>query len=313
MNNAVRPLLTVLLTAISAAVVAAPVGYSVNSDAPGGDTLHRIDLETGLATPVGALQVISTTTGVRSDIEGLAFDQDGVLWAIDEQEFRLFQISTESGIVRSQGDVPLDGLSDRIENDFGMTFTCDNELFISSVTSQSLYRLGLDGVATRVGMEGALGQNISALASWGQPAQLYGMGNGLDRDGARDSRSLYRIDTQTGQATLVGSLGESAGDYYQAGLSFDAAGGLWALTDRGTENSQVLRLDRNSGLATLASTASGPGFESLAVAPPAGCQAVPPVDDFHHESIPTLDRLGQLIALLALLATGLTALHRRPG
>ena len=156
MKSALNTLMTVLLLAMPAAAAAAPVGYSVNSDAPDGDALHRIELATGVATPVSDLQVLSSTTGVRKDIEGLAFDSAGVLWAVDEDSFRLFQVNTLSGIVQSQGDVPISGLSDAYGNDFGMTFTCEDSLYISSVSKQTLYRLDLDGSASPVGAVGAL-------------------------------------------------------------------------------------------------------------------------------------------------------------
>ena len=313
MRTVLRLMLIPVLAAASLAAFAEPVGYSVNSDAPDGDSLHRIDLATGTATSVSGEKVLSTT-GFRTDIEGLAFDLAGNLWAIDEDSFRLFQISTVSGYARSEGDVMLSGISSRLKNDFGMTFTCDEDdpIFISSVSSQTLYRLGLDGVASVVGSEGALGQNISALAAWGNPTRLYGLGNGLGMDDAPDSRSLFSIDTETGQATLVGELGAAAGAYYEAGLSFDADGNLWALTDRGSEPSQILQVNTENGAATLISTASGLGFESLAVASPSGCN-LSPSSEFNHKAIPTLDRIGQLLALLALLSTGLVALSRRPG
>jgi hypothetical protein len=316
MKSSFAIVLPVFLAAASAAALAAPVGYSVNSDAPDGDTLHRIDLATGEAVPVSNLQVLSATTGVRKDVEGLAFDRDGTLWAVDEDSFRLFQISTTSGIVRSQVDFPIVGVAQPSENDFGMTFTCDEGLFISSVTAQTLYRLDLNGRATIVGKEGALGYNISALAAWGSPTRLYGLGNGLigssDGSVSKDTRSLFSIDTTTGQATPISEIGGQAGDYYQAGLSFAADGTLWALIDRGTEPSQVLEIDVDTGQGTLVSTATGAGFESLAVAPPSGCSGARPPETM-HPAIPALDHYGLLITLLALLGTGLGVLLRRSG
>ena len=311
MKSALNTLMTVLLLAMPAAAAAAPVGYSVNSDAPDGDALHRIELATGVATPVSDLQVLSSTTGVRKDIEGLAFDSAGVLWAVDEDSFRLFQVNTLSGIVQSQGDVPISGLSDAYGNDFGMTFTCEDSLYISSVSKQTLYRLDLDGSASPVGAVGALGHNISALASWGKPAQLYGLGNGLDGDGEyqADSRSLFSIDLETGQATKVGSVGAQVSDYFEAGLSFSSDGTLWALVDRGDEPSQLLQIDKNSGEAISVIDMSSGGFESLAVASPGGCVAAAPRAE-EAIAVPTLDALGRLLTLVLMLGTGLLAVNR---
>ena len=312
MKSALNSLMTVLLLAMPAAAAATPVGYSVNSDAPDGDTLHRVDLATGVATPVSDLQVLSSTTGVRKDIEGLAFDSDGVLWAVDEDSFRLFQISTLSGIVDSQGDVPISGLSDAYGNDFGMTFTCDGSLYISSVSTQTLYRLDLDGTASPVG---AMGHNISALASWGKPAQLYGLGNGLDGEGQykTDSRSLFSINVETGQATEVGSVGAQVSDYFEAGLSFSSDGTLWALVDRGDEPSQLLQIDKNSGEAISVIDMSAGGFESLAVASPGGCSAPPPSRDSENptvRAVPVFGNPGRLLTLVLMLGTGLLAVNR---
>lgn len=315
MNKFVPKLMPVLLAVAASAVSAAPVGYSVNSDAADGDRLHRIDLATGVATAVSGLPVMSGSGPVeRTDIEGLAFDREGTLWAVDEDSMHLFPLNLVSGIVAAQGDVPIDGINDEKSNDFGLTFTCEDQLFASSVISQTLYRLDLDGTATVVGAPGALGHNISALAAWGSPTRLFGLSNGLANAGndqfVQDDRGLFSIDIGSGVATLIGTLGGAADDYFEAGLSFDTEGNLWALLDRGADASQILQLDTDTGAATLISTASGTGFESLAVAPPGGC-SVPPDSVFEPEPIPALDRNGLLLTLLSMLGIGLLALHRR--
>lgn len=315
MKSLLRNFLPILLAAASVAAVAAPVGYSVNSDAPNGDTLHRIDLATGVAEPVSELQVISAID-IRQDIEGLAFDSNGTLWAVDEQSMRLFPVSTKSGIVLSQGDVEITGLTARQSNDFGMTFTCTGELYVSSVAAQTLYRLAPNGTATAVGAEGALGHRISALASWGEPAMLFGLGNGLvteNNNVVPDNRSLFSIDPVTGVAKLIGPLGPQAAAYYEAGLSFSADGTLWALTDRGGANpNEILQLDLEDGTAKRMVETSKNGFESLAIAPPGGCTSRL-ADDWEQPKIPTLDNLGKVLALLVLLGTGLLAIHQRTG
>ncbi len=234
-------------------VAAAPVGYSVNSDAPNGDELFAIDLADGSATSRGAV-----TSGVENfrDVEGLAFDANGTLWAVDEQSLSLFPVNTVNATVDLNEVRPLLGINATSGNDFGMTFTCDDSLFISSVADGALYRLDNAGSATLVG---ALTQNISALAAYGNPTRLYGLSNGLQADeSTADSRSLYEIDPTTGALTLVGALGPAAADYLQAGLSFDANGNLWALTDRRIQGqdlgSEVLSIDLATGAATPVAT-----------------------------------------------------------
>ena len=73
---------------------------------------------------------------------------------------------------------------------------------------------------------------ISAIAAYGNPTRLYGLGNGQLQDGGIDAPNLYSIDLETGAANLVGALGSQAGGYTQGGLAFDEDGGLWAVTDR---------------------------------------------------------------------------------
>ncbi len=295
-------------------VMAAPMGYSVNSDEPMGDSLYRIDLATGSETKIGTTVQSAGTT--RTDIEGLAFDRNNVLWGVDDESLKLFSIDTGTGLVNFQDEVTISGLGAVQGNDFGLTFTCRDELYVSTVSNQTLYRLGLDGAATAVG---SLGVNISAIAAYGNPVRLYGLGNGkLGEGNGLDNRSLYEIDTGTGAATPIGELGAAAGDYFEGGLSFDVDGTLWAITDRRTFEdelgSEVLTLDLETGAATLRSTTSVTGFESLAVAPPSGCDAEPPPAGEprypQFEGIPTLGDGGRLLAILLISLAAFLALRR---
>ncbi len=294
---------------------AAPFGYSVNADQPNGDTLYVIDLANGATTLRG--QVRSGTTDFL-DVEGLAFDASGELWAVDESSLSLFPVNRVNGTVDLTRVEPLTGLGAVSGNDFGMTFTCDGSLYVSSVAEQALYQLSPTGSATLVG---SLGVNISALAAQGNPTELYGLGNGLLADGVtQDSRSLYRIDPATGAATLIGPLGAEAADYFEAGISFDDSGRLWAITDRRDQAqelpSEIFEIDLATGTATkTAETVVQSGFESLAVAPPSNCQAVPPPAPrplMPVPPIPTLDAWGRLAATLALVLAGFLALRQRP-
>ena len=108
-----------------------------------------------------------------------------------------YAASGDTLTIRAPGDI---SNIDPGQNDFGMTFACDNVLYVSSVTKRSLYRLALDGTATPIGSSGALGATISALAAYGNPVQLYGLGNGSANGGAGSS-ALYKINTSTGVAT----------------------------------------------------------------------------------------------------------------
>lgn len=297
----------------------APVGYSVNADAPDGDALYAVDLADGSTTRRGLVQA---ATGTFLDVEGLAFDADGTLWGVDEQSLSLFPISTGNGTVDLGEVQSITGLSATSGNDFGMTFACDGNLYLSSVADGTLYRLSLEGAATAIG---TLSENLSALAAFGNPVRLVGLSNGLQSDdGPADSRSLYDIDPASGALTLIGPVGPTVADYAQAGLAFDEDGALWAVTDRRIQGqdlgSEVLSFDLSTGLATVAATTAETGFESLAVAPPSGCSVTEPEPEFpptarprsRIDGIPTLDVYGKLGGFLALLITGFLVLRQRP-
>lgn len=292
---------------------AAVLGYSVNSDSASDnqDSLFMVDLSSAVDDLRGRLDPNPQN---QRDTEGLAFAPGGVLWGIDDLTLTLFRINKESGSILVGDERSLKGLPTGGGNDFGMTFSCDNTLYITSVVTNTLYELDLQGNSQAIG---TLNANISAIAAIGAETQLYGLGNGLDGDGQPDSPNLYRIDVKTGAATMVGALGAQAGAYNQAGLAFDAEGNLWAITDRRGVNksidglpSQVLMIDKTTGAATLVGETSEVGFESLAIAPPVNCLAVAePVENL--DRIPTLSRSGLLATIFILMLSGLLVLRRR--
>lgn len=294
----------------------APMAYSVNSDSRNQsteDSLYQIDLATGSDIRRGKL---STGIEVRLDTEGLAFAPDGTLWGIDDESLKLFPINTVSGSINFLEEISLVSIPTGGGNDFGMTFGCDNSLYITSVVTQTLYHVELDGNSTVIG---TLGANISAIAAIGSPTKLYGLGSGQFLNGDTDSPNLYSIDLSTGVATLIGPLGTAAGEYSQGGMAFDSNGDLWAITDRSVINetivglpSQILRIDVDSGAATLVSNTSEVGFESLAIAPPTACNATPVADnDPETPRIPTLSQSGRLFAIFVLMFAGMLVLRRR--
>ena len=294
----------------------APMAYSVNSDSSNlstEDSLYLIDLSTGIDQRRGAL---FTGVEIRRDTEGLAFASDRTLWGIDDQSLTLFPINTVSGSINFNEEISLTGIPSGGGNDFGMTFSCDNSLFITSVVTQTLYNVDSGGDSVAIG---ALGANISAIAAIGNPTRLYGLGNGQFDNGNPDSPNLYSIDVNTGVATLIGPLGNDADEYSQGGLAFDSDGTLWAITDRRIINntdaklpSQILRIDVDTGTATLVSSTSEIGFESLAISPPSACNITSGAgDDVKTPRIPTLSQSGRLFAIFVLMLAGMLILRRR--
>ena len=308
-----KKVLLFLITAVSLFATSAngaPMAYSVNSDGQNTktwDSLYLIDLaNSGSEQRRGAL-----FSGAYNhfDTEGLAFSPDGTLWGVDDESAILFPINTTTAAINFLDVIPLPTFSLGGGDDFGMTFACDSTLYVTSVASRTLYRVDKQGKSTAVGSIGALGANISAIAAIGNPAMLYGLGLGNV-----DSPVLYSIDTQTGVATAIGPL-VNAAPYNEGGLAFDADGNLWAITDRsglGNQPSQVLSINVDTGLATVASTTIETGFESLAIAPPTHCEGrVDAGDDDDYPPIPALGPIGLLLMTLALMLVGMIFLRRR--
>jgi len=308
-------ILAVTLFAINAN--GAPMAYSVNSDSGNvstEDSLYLIDLATGDNQRRGEL---FTGVETRRDTEGLAFDADNTLWGIDDRSMTLFPVDTGNGSINFNNEVQLSGVPAGGGNDFGMTFSCDNTLYITSVATQSLYNLNLQGNSQVIGSLGSLGVNISAIAATGNPTVMYGLGNGQFDTGNTDSPNLYSIDPNTGIATLIGPLGAAIGAYNQGGLSFDSNGVLWAITDRRIVDgqiadlpSQIMTINTSTGAATLVSSTGEVGFESLAVSRPTGCSDGSSVTG-GYERIPTLSLEGRFLAIFILLLAGFGILYRR--
>lgn len=273
-----KTMAVMLLTALSASLSAAPFGYSINSDSGSNnaDSLYRIDLATGIGTRIGTVK-LPFVDQVKLDVEGLAFAPDGTLYGVDDDSMTLFPLNTDTGQVQSADEVDISVLQPGGNNDFGMTFACDDNLYLSSIAKGSLYRLDMNGVPTLIG---PLGETISALAAFGNPVKLYGLGNGVDGDGEVDSPNLYEINPNTGAASQIGSgLGTVAGKYTEGGLAFDDIGQLWAILDSHEplfpSPSQILKIDTTSGLASDAQFTAEIGYESLAISVPRGCNPVP--------------------------------------
>lgn len=316
MNKNILFAISTVFWLFAATAKAGPMAYSVNSDGDPGDSLYLIDLATGADQLRGKL---FNGIDTRTDTEGLAFSPgpNSQLWGMDDDAGALFPINPSNGSINYLEEIQLPfEFQTGGQNDFGMTFTCDNHMYFTSVVSQTLYHRDTSGTITAVGGKGAMGVNISAIAAIGNPTRLYGLGNGQLANGATDAPNLYRIDTATGVASLIGPLGDPGEfTYTQAGLSFDSNGGLWAITDRSqldNQKSQILSIDVNDGAATLVSTTVNQfGYESLAIAPPAECSAAPVSQLDAFERIPTLSQAGIIAAIAVLLLTGMSFLRRR--
>jgi len=292
-----------VLAGAAAAAHAEPFGYGINSDSQDPNipedhiaNLYRIDLATGDATRIGPVEFI--------DVEGLAFNQQGQLLGVDDITKTLLHISTETGQGTPVGFEQYNlGLPVQPFLDFGMAISCDGRVFLSAENQRMLLEADMEenGAVEEIG--GTNDTPITGMTSWGD--RLLGLGSG-------DDPNLYEINPGTGDTTLIGAL-QNAAPYGDGGLAFDAQGQLWAITDRtavdsGNHPSQILRIDPDTGEATpVAETISG--VESLAIAPPGGCQPAGPGPN--PEEVPTLSKFNlAAMALVLLLAGGLLARQR---
>ena len=277
MQKLIKTMVVMLLTMLSASLAAAPFGYSINADSgsDNADSLYLIDLATGAATRIGSVS-LPFLDEVKLDVEGLAFAPDGTLYGVDDSSMTLFPLNTDTGQVQIDDEAFITILPFGGGNDFGMTFACDGNLYLTSIATGSLYRLDLNGVPDLIG---PLGEKISALAAFGNPVKLYGLGNGLDGDGNVDSPNLYQINLETGAATEIGALGAAALEYTEGGLAFDDIGQLWAILDSHenllTSPSQILKIDTTTGVASDSQFTTEVGHESLAITVPRGCDIDP--------------------------------------
>ena len=312
-------ILTMLAMAGASSALADPIGYAINSRGNFEDdtqvfALWRIDLATGAETYVGW-----TGAGINyTDIEGLALDSDGNLFGADDDTNSLLRISRSTGaptpVGGSAGNM---GLAEGQMMDFGMTFDCEDRLWVSSEVEQTLYEADpKTGLLSVAGSEGALDAPVTGIAARGD--QMFGIGQGSYRESSggpdlRDAPYLFSIDPESGTADKIGPLGDSeVGLYHNAGLAFDEDGQLWAIVDRRDLNGQdlpslVLRIDPETGQAEVVSETIV-GIESLTIAPPGGCNAASengdePAEDEPPFVIPTLNPAG--LAFLVLMLAGL--------
>ena len=304
-----RHLAVLAILSVATGANAQTVGY-----AAGYDTLYRVTLETGAATAVGRFGLVASGAGTVpiSDVEGLAFSPAGELYAVSDARDLLIKVDTATGRATTVGSLGLRGQGgNQFDNlDFGLAFTCDGRLWLSSDVSRQLWLVNpATGATTLVG---DTGQPISGLASWN--GELYGVG-------VLDRHNVYRIDTATAQATLVGRLGTSF-TVYDAGADFDSQGRLWITLDSlappeglpSVYREELTRVDIANGatLDTRLITGIGSGInivqmEGLAIAAPAcgsgGGNAT-------IAAVPTQSDWARWLMALVLAGVGLLGLRR---
>lgn len=230
------------------AAFASPIGYSVRSDVDA--KLYRLDMATGVATEIGA-------TGF-SKIEALAINAAGEIYGVNPVTAQLVKCSAATGACKAVGT--LAGLP-QLPSNAGLAFASTGALYLA--VNAAVYFV--DPATGAVASLGATGPAISGLAGVAPNAicasGLYAMGGNTDRG------KFYCINTTTGVATLLGTLGLNPLDL---GLDGDPVTGLvWGISD--DEPGRVFAINpatlaiTNTNTVTLSGKAIG-GFESLAIA-----------------------------------------------
>lgn len=285
---------TFLLALVLAVPSSAAVGtaYSVQSD--GSHKLYRIDLETGVATPLGV-------TGFEG-IEGLAFEPGcQKLYGVDDVKDRLVTCDLKTGACETVGSLGVD------VTDTGLSFADNGRLYMSTDAPKNPLRFfevdPKTGAATWIGNQGT---EVTGLA--GNPVALYGLG-GDGKD------NLLIVDPVSGQATAIGPLEKVT--LQDGGLDFDRDGTLYGLNDVTNRSgpSQLFKVDLRTGRATVIATLKDPqgkavnGFEGLAI--DGGMCAVKGFGDaLAAVDAPALDTLGLGLLAIGLATAALYVLRR---
>ncbi len=247
-------LLLAVLLCLPALTAAQPFAYTIDSDGQTtADDLYRLDLATGAVTRIGPVR--PSVGPAFQDVEGLALSPAGELFGVDDALDALIRIDTASGQATLVGALGTSGQGPNGNLDYGLAFTCDGRLWLSSDTTATLWEV--DPGTGLAQAPRTLPAGIGALA-----------GRGLSLAGLGVDGNLHQYVPSTGQTTLIGATGLTLVD--DGGLDFDADGNLWAVLDFTPSDpdrpSEVHRLDRTTGLAQwVASTRIG--FEGLAIAP----------------------------------------------
>jgi hypothetical protein len=266
--------------------------YSINSDGGStgpagavGDELYRINLENGEAQRIGAVGA--------EDVEGLAFDDAGVLYGVDDARKTTLTINLSNARGSAIGGVLGNTrLATGEAQDPSLAQLCSGELVGVAKNTRTLYRVNTsNGGFDARGGAGATTGKITDLATRG--GVLYGLGED----------ALYRIDAQTGSAMALGEYGAGINFLDGGGLAVDKLGQLWAVAERRASNgdvvnSQIYRINHVSGVATPVATTI-PGLESLAIN-----ESTCALQQVASQPVPGLNYVGFALMLLGLLLIG---------
>lgn len=249
--------------------------FGISSDSPAGG-LFDVNPLTGAATHIADINIAGSDLVVS--LTGAEF-LGGVLYATDalDRDFKFGSVNVTTGeftVINNQdGSANWHALAGN--ESAGLLYTVDLN------DSNNLKTVTPGGVVSTIGPAGA---EIRGLAYSDTTSTLYGVG-GFDE--------LYTIDTGSGAATLIGSLGISSGGYL--GLAIDDSTGTLYLN----VPHSLYSVNTATGAATLiGSNGAGPfgnGIDGLA----------------WNDGMVTVPEGGASMALLGLGLLGLFGLKRQ--
>jgi hypothetical protein len=218
---------------------------NVNFNASASSSICYVTDGVNLATvdlASGDVQVIGNTGAALTDI---AFDQQGHLYGISYTT--LYAIDKTNGTATPIGDLHISGTTQSITaatsltlGDTGILYTATNELFAVNPATGALSMIGGGGYPYYSSGDLAFTANRMYLTS--------------KQGAALTNNDLVSIDTATGKATLVGSIG------------YDSVFGL-ATNDNihlyGFSGTKALSIDTSTGAGSLLFDFSGKGINGI--------------------------------------------------
>src|SRR3569623_1896506 len=224
-------------TAVTAGLALHPgTGVLYGSDR---SRLYTVNTSTATATLVGSY-------GGYSDVEGLAFDYNGILYGSDTTANTLLTIDTTTGAataaasgfgVRGLASLAYDG--------------ANHTLYAASTVQDKLYTVSAGGVATAVGAQALGYANVVALTYAATSNTLYGFDT--------TTRQLLTINMTSGvaQTSKVTGYGTSTG-IQLSGLAFDANHQLFYGVDTNALGDQyLLRVQAATGTTSAVAKITG--------------------------------------------------------
>lgn len=286
------------------------VGYGVAFD-----ELYRIDLGSRTASYVGAAGNYGGQP--YGFLKGLTYGPGNTLYALSDSlsQKPIVTLDTATGAATFIAPLSLGAGTGQFNSfDFGAAFTCDGRMWLSSATTRKLWEV----VPSRGEsiLRGTFTPTITGLAARGN--ELFGAGG-------RGNNSLYRISTETGEATLIGGFGAAASGWISSvSMNFDSNGVLWAVfnylppapgSSTLADWSNLAKIDPATGIATVLGPITGPeslrgiGMAGFALGP-TPCAPDPDGGGVAAVTLPVDSNWAVLLLVLALCVAGAARLPR---